>query len=118
MNLIKIYCFNFSKNYLKKKKEDQPPFPFSVASVRIFFLQRIKGRIRVRCFSKILLVHLHISQPLCLVQKTLMPFSETQFGAILITDNVFSVCVIAHLECGYIVTNGDLTWKDGRAGES
>lgn len=46
-----------------------------------------------------------------------MPFSETQFGAILTTDNIFSVCVIAHLECGYIVTNGDLTWKDGRAGE-
>lgn len=22
MNLIKIYCFNFSKNYSKKKKED------------------------------------------------------------------------------------------------
>lgn len=46
-----------------------------------------------------------------------MPFSETQSGAILTADKVFSVRVIAHLECGYIVTNGDLTWKDERAGE-
>ena len=68
-------------------------------------------------FKDTLLACLYISQPFSLAQKTLMPFSEIQFGAILTTDEVFSVPVIAHLECGYIVTNGELTWKDGRSGE-